>query len=421
MTAEIAILNRTAVALAADSAVTIGREKVWKNANKLFSLSSYNDIGVMIFSTGDFCGVAWEIVLKQFRKNLSNTVFGKLEDGTAAFIDFLDKFEVPANGMGELNLYVIFVNSIRECNSCATDKGAINRRKQYISKIESLIKEAEELPIIIDGISRDAFLRTHSKMIRDFLNSEAGVYITSAVHSKMITLCWERARRAFSSSFETGVVFAGYGENEILPAIQHWVVDGKYGAKARAWLQQEHNLNSAKAAPAYVIPFAQSDIAYLFMEGMQLEYLEFIDQTMNGILDEKSSRLIESYVNDDEKLVEMAKQARDNEILSRRFFEEFKKMRKETAISPMLSVISSLPKEEMAAMAEALVEITSLRRKIDSRIESVGGPVDVAIISKSDGFIWIKRKHYFSMDLNHDFMVRRGRRFGGGGNERGDE
>ena len=36
---------------------------------------------------------------------------------------------------------------------------------------------------------------------------------------------------------------------------------------------------------------------------------------------------------------------------------------------------------------------------VDS-IESVGGPVDVAIISKGDGLVWINRKHYFEMEKN---------------------
>jgi hypothetical protein len=35
--------------------------------------------------------------------------------------------------------------------------------------------------------------------------------------------------------------------------------------------------------------------------------------------------------------------------------------------------------------------------------ETVGGPVDVAIISKYDGFIWIKRKHYFDKKQNPFF------------------
>jgi hypothetical protein len=37
-------------------------------------------------------------------------------------------------------------------------------------------------------------------------------------------------------------------------------------------------------------------------------------------------------------------------------------------------------------------------------VESVGGPIDVAVISKGDGFIWIKRKHYFKPEFNQSFM-----------------
>ena len=36
----------------------------------------------------------------------------------------------------------------------------------------------------------------------------------------------------------------------------------------------------------------------------------------------------------------------------------------------------------------------------------MGGPVDVAVISKGDGFIWIKRKHYFSPELNIRYFER---------------
>jgi len=37
--------------------------------------------------------------------------------------------------------------------------------------------------------------------------------------------------------------------------------------------------------------------------------------------------------------------------------------------------------------------------------ESVGGPIDVALISKGDGFVWIERKHYFRAELNHHFFA----------------
>lgn len=413
MTAEIAILNRSAVALAADSAVTVGKERVWKNTNKLFSLSSRNDIGVMIFGTGDFCGVAWEIVIKQFRKHIGPRIFKKLGDCTKEFNAFLGALNVPGSEVSNLNLYFVFLRSISQCRKASSDPKALKKRKQFLAEIERLTAEAQSLPIVFGALTRDSFAKAHSKTIKSFLEEQSGVHVTSIIHSKMITLCFERARRQYKSSFETGVVFAGYGEDEILPSIQQWSVDGKYGQAARAWIEREHDLNSEASVASYVIPFAQSDIAYLFMEGMQLDYLEFIEKTTKGLLKEKSERLINDYVPANSRTVEVEKQNQDNKILVDSLMDEFKKMRKDEAIQPMLRVISSLPKEEMAAMAEALVEITSLRRKIDSKIESVGGPVDVAVISKADGFVWIKRKHYFSMDLNHDFMVRRKRRFEG--------
>lgn len=45
----------------------------------------------------------------------------------------------------------------------------------------------------------------------------------------------------------------------------------------------------------------------------------------------------------------------------------------------------------------------TLTRRIE-QIRVIGGPVDVAVISKHDGFIWLKRKLYFNPELNHCFF-----------------
>ncbi len=60
-----------------------------------------------------------------------------------------------------------------------------------------------------------------------------------------------------------------------------------------------------------------------------------------------------------------------------------------------------------AAMAEALVNLTALKRRVSREAETVGGPIDVAVVSKGDGFIWIKRKHYFDPALNSGYFRRR--------------
>jgi hypothetical protein len=155
------------------------------------------------------------------------------------------------------------------------------------------------------------------------------------------------------------------------------------------------------ASNAYVRPFGQSDIAFLFVEGIVEQYITFLRVALSGILNDKSTTIVKEYVrDDDERIVEVARQEKDNGIIVKQFIEGFENFRQEELVQKLMDVIVSLPKEEMAALAHAIVELTSLRRKIESHVESVGGPVDVAVISKSDGFISIKRKHYFDIDFN---------------------
>lgn len=56
MTAEVVILNRDAVAIAADSAVTLGARgsKIYNTANKLFQLSNVEPVAAMVYGAGSF-------------------------------------------------------------------------------------------------------------------------------------------------------------------------------------------------------------------------------------------------------------------------------------------------------------------------------------------------------------------------------
>ena len=71
--------------------------------------------------------------------------------------------------------------------------------------------------------------------------------------------------------------------------------------------------------------------------------------------------------------------------------------------NPTVEMVGLFPKDELAHLAESLVGLTSLHRRVSKDLETVGGPIDVAVISKHDGFIWIKRKHYFRPELNPQF------------------
>ena len=100
MTAEVAILNKQSVALAADSAVTIGNAKIFNTVNKLFALSKHEPVGVMVYSSAEVMGVPVETVIKEFRRLRGPTSCDHLEEYAQAFADFLrDDDSLFAEGM----------------------------------------------------------------------------------------------------------------------------------------------------------------------------------------------------------------------------------------------------------------------------------------------------------------------------------
>ncbi|WP_193198650.1 hypothetical protein [Nostoc sp. MG11] len=83
MTAEVAVMNRMAVALAADSAVTVvgqGGRKVYNTVNKLFMLSKYHPVGIMVYGNADLMSIPWETIIKMYSKKLGDQKFETLQE-----------------------------------------------------------------------------------------------------------------------------------------------------------------------------------------------------------------------------------------------------------------------------------------------------------------------------------------------------
>lgn len=93
MTAEIAILNKNGVALAADSAVTVSgyeKQKIWPSAEKLFSMSSPDPIGIMVYGGAELLGVPWETVIKSYRRSNPGISRRTLAGHAKHFMGYLD-------------------------------------------------------------------------------------------------------------------------------------------------------------------------------------------------------------------------------------------------------------------------------------------------------------------------------------------
>lgn len=202
----------------------------------------------------------------------------------------------------------------------------------------------------------------------------------------------------------SGVVIAGFGEKDTFPSLKSFDVEGVANNKLKYKERLSKEINFRVTAT--IIPFAQGEMVATFMEGIDPYLQSQIEGYLSKIFDEYPKIIVENI----EKFDNSEKQQLKEKLrkISNKLFKDYQKnvttYRRKNYVDPVTRVVGMLPKDELAAMAGSLVSLTSFKRKVTMVTETVGGPIDVAVISKGDGFIWVKRKYYFKAELNPQFF-----------------
>lgn len=423
MTAEVGVMNRLGVALAADSAVTIGPSagKIYTSANKLFQLTKKDPIGIMVYGNSNFLRVPWETIIKEYRVHLGKN-FPQLEDYVKDFIRFLKSRNsfFPAEDQKSFvylaaNDFFEFIRkqfeNILEKRFEETDKLQEIEIKRLFTKLvnDELIKTKESPKL--DELPKN-FAETLKNKYRSVIaNAKKEIFehlpISQLTERRLIELICEllTSRRMEDGGF-SGIVITGFGHKEHFPVLVEIFMAGI--AAGHPLHSQLGSVNIAKDAEAIVIPFAQKEMVHTFMEG--------IDPDLRSMIEQSTVELFRKVA--DTILIEVKnKYHRYGTTLTKRVDKSLKKllmnlnkywdeMRRQEYSGPVMEMVASLPKDELGAMAESLVNLTKFKRRVSKQHETVGGPIDVAIITKGDGFVWVKRKHYFQPELNPQFFDR---------------
>jgi hypothetical protein len=59
-----------------------------------------------------------------------------------------------------------------------------------------------------------------------------------------------------------------------------------------------------------------------------------------------------------------------------------------------------MPVQDAIALADFLVDVTKRYVRFLPGADTVGGDTDVCVVTKHEGFKWVRRKHYFDRVLN---------------------
>lgn len=418
MTAQVGILNKKAIVLATDSAVTVqsgrGKEKVYNSVNKLFALSKVKPVGIMIYGSAELLGTPWETIIKVYRKQ-SKIDYKQLNGYANDFIKWLEKnssklfpptiqkqeFERSI----ELFIFSWILEPIREkikeleSKSDKIDETEILqytkqkisevfedlKKRKYVSNfnnkfLESLI-EKNENKIVISSIIKKYFSNIKiGKVYLNKLRKIAGYLLTKNI---------------FPNDY-SGVVIAGFGDGDLYPSLVEFKIDCVFNGRIKYTMEKKEHIKS-DGLTAYIVPFAQDDVIKNFMNGIHPKLFLFVREVFRIYYDKILQLINEEKIKNKKTLREDLKKM--NEAIYKELGEQTKKLSR-----PIVETVSTMPIPEMCDLAESLVNLTSLRKKVTAQIESVGGETEVVSITKGEGFIWIKKKQYFDPQLNHSFI-----------------
>lgn len=418
MTAEVVVLNKSAVALAADSTVTIGgNRKTYNTVNKVFTLSKHHPVGVMIYGNAELMGMPWETTIKEYRRHLGERSFETLEEYATDLIGFIERSRTlfPEEMQREffrvwLQIYFRDVRDQITADVKEATRAGHKITEMQISEIASArimkVWETLETTPILPAIG-EGFAESLTEQYKTEIESAVDEVFSRFLLTETATDCLKRIAAALFVrpvlGGVSGIVVAGFGESEPFPSVCAIACQSVVLNKLTHQIDANRSKKISFQNEGMVIPFAQSDVVRSFVEGVDPDFRRIVDSYLEKFLGEFPERIADQMAEETraatrQRLAEMSKQALNE------FRRRIERHVTDKHIRPLLDVIGFLPKDELAAMAEALVSLTSVKRKMSLELETVGGPVDLAVISKGDGFVWIKRKHYFDPKLNPHFF-----------------
>ncbi len=398
-----------------------GARKIYTSTDKIFELSEKDPIALMIYNNLEFMGTPLDVAIKHFRGSSDCCQFSSLEDAAEAFFAYLSVHWKPSDEVQNKHVrqlvWPVFREIRRKFNRAitkmATQNGDVGNRVHQI-----FIDTVSDRINYYSGFSpADCFLDTPED---DLLEAYKTVFQESAKSAfdplplseddnvlifKLGSLI---LHREIFSDMLSGLVFSGFGNDEMFPSLHAYHIDGIIAGKLKKAKTDEEKTGN-DAVYSKIIPFAQREVVDRFLVGIDPDLEVGVENYFKSALAAAKTNLFEGMpgMRRATKVKILANLEKTMGVAVSEFNQKWLNQTKERYQQQTEDMVLFMAKQELAQLAEALVNITSLKRKFSAEEETVAGPIDVAVISKSDGFVWVKRKHYFPPELNTRYFVRK--------------
>ena len=375
--------------------------------NKVFFLSRKYIYGAITYGATTIYNVSIDQVLKEFRTYLDTLApMSDFFEILPAFKEFIKqntayyKFDIAESNHCNALIKELVVNWGKKIKAVASDEDAQNQIKTVLS----------ELSVAMDGSIKIPNYDVSSRIDKnygDYFNELIGIVVPELNNFPDLKACfWGYICHYFNLSLtnETdnalGLFFAGYGNDDAFPKFIHIELYRVVGGNVKYKLIDRYEESNNHAQ---IVPLAQRYVILTFCKGISNTFINYIPQKVEFIINTKINALSDAFTDEQKNEMKAAFSSTKNDIAS-----AIGAAIQKDNVKPILDSVQLIPLPEMAFLAENLVNITSLKRTfaIDGNQQTVGGPTDVAVMSKGDGFVWIKRKLYFDDKINPNYILK---------------
>ena len=264
------------------------------------------------------------------------------------------------------------------------------------------LKDKQPVAIMIVGCSLlknipwDVIIRWYRKQKDDSGFPHFQDYIDdfmAFVSTKVVKPYIKKADIVFDEAERTYLVFTGYGKDDPMDRMKG-IVGAYMIAKSNnrsfkilfePYSKLPKSVVISDKRKSTVFASGSPDIIVAIQFGIQKSRIESVSKSLPSLLKDLLLRV---------DILDLHEDIIDEYLIHR----EVKKLIEENRpehYRQWLRLIKGYNLQEMACLAENLIKATELHRKITFQQESVGGLIDLAIITKNDGFQWLNRKSWY--------------------------
>jgi hypothetical protein len=405
MTSEIAVMNQRAVALAADSAVTLidGRTVVVRNEQrKLYQLAENQPVGVMFYGVADLMGHPWDHLIDHFQKSVRGP-FAHLGDYGAGFTGMLDHLEeffprdkhrdeyrrLLASVFGYiLRLAEYFQQTAMQGHA---DLAILDAAIEHVWRDYQFQQDGSpraDLPCFPAGFA-STVQRDHREAIEELIGygfAQTGLGQQALQRLRDIAVFCV-VKDLFLEDV-TGLVVGGFGTEDRYPVVSTWFVSAIVSGIAKR-SEVSHDAIDTETRSKIRI-YADSEVTNAFIRGIDFNlerrlYGGFA-QMMAGLVDE----VVDAFPDADSATRENVRHSYQSAVPM--YLEMFRGMmasyQQQAFINPVLRVLEIATRGDLADTARELVGLNVFKKRIMAQRETVGGEIAVAVISRDGGFQW---------------------------------